>query len=170
MGRMGRLFAVATGLVVLCMMLATSADVVLRFFFDAPLAGAFEITEIAMALVIFAGMSLAALQREHITVNLLESRLPERVRRWQRFLGDAVCGLVAALLAWRIALRAEALLAARETTLVLQFERGWIAWAVAVLCTIAAAVFLASAWQSLCRPGALPPDPGDGVQSGQSPL
>ena len=107
----GNLFATAAGILVLGMMLVTSLDVGLRFFFNAPLGGAFEVTEISMALVIFAGMSLAAARREHITVNLLETALSERARRWQRVLGDLVCAMVAAVLAWRIGIRAQPLLA-----------------------------------------------------------
>jgi TRAP-type C4-dicarboxylate transport system permease small subunit len=147
MSGVGRLFALATGILILCMMLVTSVDVGLRFFFNAPLPGAFEITEIAMGLVIFAGMSLAAARREHITVNLLESRLSDRVRRWQRVFGDLVCAAVTATMGWRIALRAEGLLAANETTLVLQVKRGYVAWSVTLLCAVATAVFLWAAWR-----------------------
>ncbi|HET9205820.1 MAG TPA: TRAP transporter small permease [Burkholderiaceae bacterium] len=161
----GNLFATAAGILVLGMMLVTSLDVGLRFFFNAPLGGAFEVTEISMALVIFAGMSLAAARREHITVNLLETALSERARRWQRVLGDLVCAMVAAVLAWRIGIRAQSLLAAGETTLVLGIGRGYIAWTVAVLCAVAAGVFLRCAWQGLTRTGTAPDQ-----QPGQSAL
>ena len=161
----GNLFATAAGILVLGMMLVTSLDVGLRFFFNAPLGGAFEVTEISMALVIFAGMSLAAARREHITVNLLETALPERARRWQRGLGDLVCAVVAAVLAWRIGIRAQSLLAAGETTLVLGIGRGYIAWTVAVLCAVAAGVFLRCAWQALTAASTAPDQ-----QPGQSAL
>src|SRR5690606_12538158 len=108
--------------------------------------------EITMALVIFAGLSLAALAREHITVNLFESRIPERVRRWQLVAGNVVCATVVAVMAWRILERGNALLASRETTLVLGVMRGHIAWAMATLCVVAALVFLYCAWRDARRP------------------
>lgn len=160
-----RLFAAVAGLLVLGMMAVTAVDVVLRFFFNAPLTGAFEVTEISMALVIFAGMSLAAARREHITVNLLESRLSPRARRWQRGLGDLVCALVAGVMAWRIALRAQALLAAGETTLVLQVKRGYVAGAVSLLCLVAAGVLLCAAWREL-RGRTVDPDAAPAEQGG----
>jgi TRAP-type C4-dicarboxylate transport system permease small subunit len=153
------LFAGAAGILVLGMMLVTAADVGLRFFFDAPLGGAFEVTEISMALVIFAGLSLAAVRREHITVNLLESVLPEPARRWQRVFGDLVCAGVAAVLAWRIGIRAQALLAAGETTLVLGVGRGYVAWGVAALCAIACGTFVRCAWHALTARVTAPDEP-----------
>lgn len=165
MSRSGRLFAIAAGVVILGMMGVTATDVALRFFLDAPLTGAFEVVEISMALAIFGGMSLAAMRCEHITVNLLESRLPDAARRWQRAFGDVVCAVVAAALAWRIAIRAQALLAAGETTLVLQIQRGYVAWVVTLLCAMAAGVFLWTAWRSLAGTGGAAPG-GEPEQGG----
>lgn len=147
-----RIFSALAGVAILFMMVVTSIDVFGRFFFNAPLTGAFEMTEITMALVIFAGLSLAALAREHITVNLFESRIPERVRRWQLVAGNVVCAAVVAVMAWRILERGNALLASRETTLVLGVMRGHIAWAMATLCVVAALVFLYCAWRDARRP------------------
>jgi len=137
------------------MMGVTSVDVALRYFLNAPLKGAFEMTEISMAMVIFAGISLAAVRREHITVDLLESRTPPWLRRWQRVFADLVCAVALGVLAWRIAVRAESLLASRETTLVLGVLRGHVAWAMAVLCVIAAGVFLWWVWRGITSPAAL---------------
>jgi len=149
--RIGRVFAVLAGAAILFMMAVTSIDVVGRFFFNAPLHGAFELTEITMALVIFAGLSLAALSRDHITVNLFESSTPPWARRWQVVAGDVVCAAVVATMGWRIFERGSALLQARETTLVLGVMRGYIAWAMAALCAIAALVFLYCAWRDARR-------------------
>ena len=49
-----RIFAALAGAAILFMMAVTSIDVFGRFFFNAPLTGAF-VTEITMALVIFGG-------------------------------------------------------------------------------------------------------------------
>jgi len=154
LNRVGRAFAVLAGAAILFMMAVTSIDVIGRFFFNAPLRGAFELTEITMALVIFTGLSLAALSREHITVNLLESRMPKWARRWQVVGGDVVCAAVVAVMGWRIFERGSALVQSRETTLVLGVMRGHIAWAMAALCAVAVLVFLYCAW----RDGRTPPE------------
>ncbi len=140
------------GVAILFMMAVTSIDVVGRFFFNAPLKGAFEMTEITMALVIFTGLSLAALSRDHITVNLFESRTPKWARRWQVVAGDVVCAAVVAVMGWRILERGSALVESRETTLVLGVLRGYVAWAMAALCAVAVLVFLYCAWRDAHKP------------------
>ncbi len=150
--RIGDWFAATCGILILFMMFVTTVDVGLRYFFNAPLKGAFEMTEITMALVIFAGLSLAALRREHITVNLLESRLSPTVTRWQRVIADLICAVTVAILGWRIWARGESLLASGETTLVLGVQRGYVAWAMAVLCVIAVGVFLYCAYRAAQAP------------------
>lgn len=145
---LGRWFTGAVGVLILFMMAITTIDVVLRYFFNAPLKGAFEMTEISMAMVIFGGMSLATARREHITVNLLEGRLSPRLRRWQRVGADLVCAAAVAVLGWRVALRGTRLLDTNETTLVLGIQRGLIAYAMALLCALAVAVFLHAAWRA----------------------
>ena len=163
--RLGQGFAGAVGVLILAMMAVTTPDVVLRYFFNAPLKGAFEMTEIAMACVIFGGMSLATARREHITVNLFESRLSPAQRRWQRIGGDLVCAAVTALLAWRIVVRGSALLDSRETTLVLGVQRGYVAYTMGVLCTLAVLVFVHAAWLEWKRPPA-DEDSSDGLAQG----
>ena len=148
---LGRWFTGAVGVLILFMMAITTIDVVLRYFFNAPLKGAFEMTEISMALVIFAGMSLATARREHITVNLFESRLSPALRRWQRIGGDLVCAAALAVLAWRIVVRGSGLLDSGETTLVLGVQRGYVAYAMALLCSLAVLVFVHTAWRELRR-------------------
>ncbi|MBK8065351.1 MAG: TRAP transporter small permease [Betaproteobacteria bacterium] len=152
MNKLGHLFAAACGALVLFMMGVTTVDVALRYFLNAPLKGAFEMTEISMAMVIFGGMSLAAIRREHITVDLLESKVPRWARRWQRVAGDLVCALAVAVLGWRIWVRGGALLDSRETTLVLGVPRGYVAYAMAVLCVVAVCVFAYCAWRDARAP------------------
>ena len=161
LNRLGLWFAGAAGMLILFMMAITTVDVALRYFFNAPLKGAFELTEISMALVIFGGMSLATARREHITVNLLEARLSPQLRRWQRVGADLVCAAAVAVLCWRIVLRGNRLLDSHETTLVLGIERGAVAYAMALLCALAVAVFLHSAWRAWTQwPLAIEDEPG----------
>jgi TRAP-type C4-dicarboxylate transport system permease small subunit len=133
------------------MMAVTTTDVVGRYLLNRPLGGAFEITEIAMALVIFAGLALAAAAREHITVNLLEARLPPAVRRWQAVAGDLVCAAVMAGLTWRIAVRGAFLASTGEKLLVTGVPRGYVASAMAALAALVVVAFLAAAWRAARR-------------------
>ncbi len=152
MKSIGRAFATLAGVAILFMMAVTSVDVAGRYLFNTPLRGAFEMTEITMALVIFAGISLAALSRDHITVNLFESHMPTQARRWQVVAGDIVCAAVVGVMGWRILVRGTALVDSGETTLVLGVMRGYVAWGMALLCAVAVLVFLHCAWRDAKRP------------------
>ena len=140
-----RVLSIVAGLMVAAMMFLTFADVVGRFVFDSPIFGAFELTEMLMGLVIFAGLPLATAARENITVTLLSDALPPRLLRMQTFVMDLIGGAFTALMGWRMWLFGERLIRVGETTLELQLSKGLIAQAMAALLWVTAAVFLVQA-------------------------
>jgi TRAP-type C4-dicarboxylate transport system permease small subunit len=148
LGRPGRALGTIAGIMILSMMVVTTIDVIGRDLFNVPLFGAFEMTEILMGLVIFAGMPLTSAAREHITVNLFESVTPRRVRCLQAGAGDILSAAVAAVMAWRIYWRGMGLIDARETTMMLGIGRGYIAVLMALLLAVTASVFLYSAYRA----------------------
>lgn len=93
-------FGLATGSLLAFMTLLTTVDVVGRYLFNRPLRGAFELTEVLMAALIFAALPLVTLRSEHIAVDLLDLWIPARARRLQRTLVELVCASVVAVLAW----------------------------------------------------------------------
>lgn len=141
LGRPGRVLANVAGGMVLVMMVVTTIDVIGRDVLNMPLFGAFEMTEILMGLVIFAGMPGTTAMREHITVNLIEKVVSARIRMLQTGFGDALCAVVAGVMAWRIHWRGIGLIEAHETTMMLGIGRGYIAIAMAVLLAVTALVF-----------------------------
>ena len=52
------------------MMVATLADVSLRYLFNSPIRGTYELVEAMMAVFVFNGMSTAFLQRRNIAIDL----------------------------------------------------------------------------------------------------
>ena len=64
-------------LLVLAMMTVTTVDVTGRYLLNRPLTGAFEITELLLAALIFLGLPLATERDEHITVDLLDPFMPQ---------------------------------------------------------------------------------------------
>jgi TRAP-type C4-dicarboxylate transport system permease small subunit len=80
----------------------TALDVALRYFLNAPIRGAFELTELAMVGVIFLGLGEAQLRREHITIDLVHERLGPRGRRALDRCARLVSLLTVATLAWQL--------------------------------------------------------------------
>lgn len=85
MARLARQVEAALGVIaaalLFAMMLLTFVDVVGRYLFNQSVVGAFEITEIMMALLIFAGLPLVVRRREHVTVDLVDRFFSPRIRR-----------------------------------------------------------------------------------------
>ena len=156
LGRPARILSTLAGGMILVMMLVTTIDVIGRDIFNMPLFGAFEMTEILMGLVIFAGMPATTAAREHITVNLIENFVSTRVRFIQTALGDVLCTVVAGAMAWRICWRGLGLIEAHETTMMLGVGRGYVAIAMATLLAITTLVFAYCAVMALRAAARLP--------------
>jgi len=91
------------------MMLFTVTDVCLRYFFNRPLAGSFELTEFMMAIVISFGLAHTAALDGHISVDLLTSRLPQRVRLIFSCITNLISATVFALVTWQNFVQAKTL-------------------------------------------------------------
>ncbi len=70
---------VATGFMVLLLLL-TVVDVFLRYFFNAPITGTTEISRLMMVIIVFPALGWAAIDRAHVRVDLVVSRIPPRVQ------------------------------------------------------------------------------------------
>jgi len=62
------------------MMLLTFADVALRYVFNRPISGSYELTEFMMAVLLTFGIAYCAVVKGHVTVDVVVSRFPQRVQ------------------------------------------------------------------------------------------
>jgi TRAP-type C4-dicarboxylate transport system permease small subunit len=62
------------------MMFLTAVDVGMRYAFNRPLSGAFELVGYMMAILVPFSIAYCARKNEHITVDLFMDRFPKRVR------------------------------------------------------------------------------------------
>jgi TRAP-type C4-dicarboxylate transport system permease small subunit len=127
-----------SGLLALVMMVTTTVDVGGRYFFNSPLHGAFEITEISMGLIVFTALPLALTRREMILVSVLFDRYPARLRRFVDGLGLFVGGVILGFMAWRLWTYGERLWTYRERTLELRVPTGLVVQTMSVLAAFAA--------------------------------
>ena len=142
---------VLAALLLFCLMALTCVDVVGRYFFGAPVYGGFEITEMLLALVIFAGLPLVTLRNEHVMVDLLDPIMPDRLLRAQHVISCTIAFAATAYLSWRLWLRAVGMLEAGETTAQLKFKLGYLTGAMSLLMALAALAFLVLAFRRPSR-------------------
>ena len=102
--------------VLMLLMIITFFDVLGRYLFSAPLPGAFELTEIMMAMLIFAGLPLVSRANQHVTVNLIVGILSPIILHLQRLITQAIMAVVLAVMAWRMWIKAEEMLEQGDET------------------------------------------------------
>lgn len=115
-----RALGAAAAVLLFGLMALTTVDVISRYLFNWPLRGAFEITELLLLTLIFAGLPLASRADEHVTLDFIDRALGEGGRRLLRRLVDLVCGLLILGLAWRVWIKAGKIAAYGDTTDVLR--------------------------------------------------
>lgn len=101
-----RWMALAAGGVLLLLTFFTVVDVVLRYFFNAPFRGSLELTEYAMALIVFFSLAYAGWTGSHIAVDLLEKWLDRPSLRYLPSLMAFAGAVLFAIIAWRMSVEA----------------------------------------------------------------
>ena len=115
---------IAASILLGCMMLLTFADVVARYLLNWPIRGGFEITELLLLVLIFAGLPLVSHADEHVTMDFIDRMLPGRlVGLWVRVM-HAVCAAIMFFLCWQVWLKAGRIASYQDTTDVLRITIG----------------------------------------------
>jgi TRAP-type C4-dicarboxylate transport system permease small subunit len=105
-----RLLALASGCVLLIMMVYTVIDVVLRYGFNRPFSGSLEFTEFSMVLIVFLAIAYTGWTGGHIAVDLFEKALDRPALRLLPSALSFVGAALFAVIAWRVTLETIAVL------------------------------------------------------------
>ena len=111
---------IASAAILFCMMLLTFVDVVMRYLLNLPIRGGFEITEMMLLVLIFAGLPLVSHADEHVTMDFIDRVLPARALRLLLRVVHGVCAAVMFFLTWQVWLKAGKIAAYGDTTDVLR--------------------------------------------------
>ena len=122
--RVEGLLGVAASAILMAMMLLTFTDVVARYVFRRPVRGAFEVTELMLLVLIFAGLPLVSFTDEHAVMDFVDRLLGGRALRGLERLVQAVNAVFMFLLAWLTWLKADRIWAYRDSTDVLRIVYG----------------------------------------------
>ena len=124
------------------MMLLTFADVVARYLINRPIRGGFEITELTLLVLIFAGLPLVSRADEHVTMDFIDRLLPPRLRvPWVRGM-HAICAAIMFFLAWQVWIKATRIASYSDTTDVLRITIGPFVYFMAAMIALTGLVHL----------------------------
>ena len=138
-----RALGATAALLLSALMLLTTVDVISRYLFNWPLRGAFEVTELLLLSLIFAGLPLASRAGEHVTLDFIDRALTPPARHGLRRLMDLVCGVILLGLAWRVWVKADKIAAYGDTTEVLRLPVSPFVYVMALMVAVTAVVHLA---------------------------
>jgi TRAP-type C4-dicarboxylate transport system permease small subunit len=138
-----RVLGAAAAVLLFGLMALTTADVIGRYILNWPLRGAFEVTELLLLTLIFAGLPLASRADEHVTLDFIDLTLSERGRLLLRRLIDLVCGVIILGLAWRVWIKAGKIAGYGDTTEVLRLPVGPFVYFMAAMVAVTGIVHLA---------------------------
>lgn len=93
-----------TAFILFALMVITVFDVVGRYFLNAPLPGAFELTKLSMGLLVFTALPLVTARERHIVVGLFEPVLAATARRRAAQQGavNATAAVIMGFMAWQM--------------------------------------------------------------------
>jgi TRAP-type C4-dicarboxylate transport system permease small subunit len=140
--RVEALLGVAASAILMGMMLLTVVDVVARYVFSRPLRGAFEVTELMLLVLIFAGLPLVSFTDEHAVMDFIDRVLGAGGLRGLQRLVQAVSAAFMFLLAWLVWLKADRVWAYRDSTDVLRIVYGPFVYFMAVTLGLAGVIHL----------------------------
>jgi C4-dicarboxylate transporter DctM subunit len=89
------------------MMFLTAADVLLRYLFNWPIPGSFEITEYLMAIAVSTTLAYCAIMKGHVRVEIIVSQFSQRVQTVVRCIVLLLGVGFFSLLTWQSAIQAE---------------------------------------------------------------
>jgi len=122
--RVDAALGVASSVLLFGMMLLTFVDVVARYLLNRPIRGGFEITELMLLVLIFAGLPLVSHADEHVTMDFIDRILPPAALRVLVRVVHALCAAVMFFLAWQVWIKAGRIASYGDTTDVLRITVG----------------------------------------------
>ena len=126
---------IAASALLMLMMVLTFVDVVARYLLNRPIRGAFEITELTLLVLIFAGLPLVSHADEHVTMDFIDRILPRRLAGlWIRAMHGA-CAAIMFFLTWQVWIKASKISGYGDTTDVLRLAVGpFVYFMAAMIC------------------------------------
>jgi TRAP-type transport system small permease protein len=119
-----RILGLLAAFLLFSLMMLTAVDVVSRYAFNWPLRGGFELTELGLLVLIFAGLPLTSRKGEHVTLDFIDKALSDRLANFWRRVMEVIVGLLFAGLTWQVWIKAGKISGAGDYTDMLKVPVG----------------------------------------------
>ncbi len=147
-----RALALGGGAVLLGLLGLVLFDVVMRYALRLPFLGAYEMTELAMVLIVFLALAYCGATDGHVAVDVLSPILDRPGLRWLTVATHLGGGALMALIAWQTTLYAIGSVERGEASNMLGIPKAPFELVAAAGSAAFAAVLLVQAWRALRPP------------------
>ncbi len=145
--RADAVLGVAASAILMAMMCLTFVDVVARYVFNRPIRGAFELTELLLLVLIFAGLPLVSHADEHVTMDFVDRMLRDRARRWLNRSVDLIVAALMFFMTWQVLIKAARISSYGDSTDVLRILYGPFVYFMAAMIALAGLMHLYKMFQ-----------------------
>ena len=112
----GRALVAFASIVLFVIMWLTVVDVILRYN-NISITGLFEVIEVLMGILVFAGVPIITAKDGHVAVTILDTFVGRRLRLVQKILVNLICVTVLSTFAWLLWVKADGLAGYNDVTL-----------------------------------------------------
>jgi TRAP-type C4-dicarboxylate transport system permease small subunit len=99
---LNKILMIIGGVAVLSLMSLATGNVVLRFFFNTPYRGAYEVVGFLGAIVIAFALGYTQKRKDHIVVDILTERFPKRINRILDAVNYFITMIFFAIVSWQL--------------------------------------------------------------------
>ena len=99
---LNKILMVVGGMAVLLLMSIATVNVCLRFFFNAPYRGAYELVVFLGAIVIAFALGYTQKRKDHIVVDILTEKFPKRVNRILDGINYLITTIFFSVVSWQV--------------------------------------------------------------------
>jgi TRAP-type C4-dicarboxylate transport system permease small subunit len=131
--RADAVLGIAASAILFAMMGLTFVDVVARYVFNRPIRGAFEVTELLLLVLIFAGLPLVSHADEHVTMDFIDRWLAPAGRGFLNRLMNLFVAALMLFMAWQVWIKAGRIASYGDSTDVLRILYGPFVYFMAVM-------------------------------------
>jgi TRAP-type C4-dicarboxylate transport system permease small subunit len=143
-----RALALGAGAVLLALMGLVLFDVLMRYVLRLPFLGAYELTELAMVLIVFLGLAYTGATGGHVTVDVFAALLERPGLRWIAVAVNLAGAALLGVITWRTLLHALESGARGEATNMMRIPHQPFELVAAACAALFAVVLLAQAWRA----------------------
>ncbi|MDT0502748.1 MULTISPECIES: TRAP transporter small permease, partial [unclassified Halomonas] len=144
--RVGRVFQLmlegVAGATLFGMMLLTTVDVTGRYFFNAPILGAVELTQLMLAALVFLSLPIVCWRQEHVSVDLLDAIFPARLVWIREVLVNLLVTVALWVMAQRVWALAERAFSWGDVTEFLRIPYGYLIGLISIMLALSALLTL----------------------------